>query len=93
MTEANFHQARMLRANMRGASGENVEFTLANMRDVNLSGAVLPDSTFYLVDFTGSDFSGADFSRSIFRSAILGNTNQTRTTFTGAMMPDNSIRP
>jgi hypothetical protein len=29
----------------------------------------------------------------VLRSANMGNTNQTGTVFTGAMMPDNTIHP
>ena len=51
------------------------------------------ESIFYLVDLGGVDMSGANLSRSILRSAILNDTKQAGTIFTGAMMPDNSIHP
>ena len=48
---------------------------------------------FYLVDLGGVDLSGANLSRAILRSANMGDTKQTGTVFTGAMMPDNTIHP
>jgi len=80
-----------LRCDLRGAVGEMVEFTQANLRDANLSSAILRQSIFFLADLSGANLSSADLSQSVLRSANLGNTKQTDTKFTGAMMPDNSI--
>ncbi len=82
-----------MRANLRGASADSVDFTQAVMRDANLSDTLLRESIFFLADLGSVNLSGANLTGAVLRSANLDNTNQAGTLFTGAMMPDNSIHP
>ena len=52
----------MLRANLRGAVADSTDFTDANMREVNLHGAALRQSIFFLADLGVADLSSADLS-------------------------------
>jgi uncharacterized protein YjbI with pentapeptide repeats len=83
----------MLRANLRGVVADATDFTQANMREVDLHGAALRQSIFFLADLGVADLSAADLSYAVLRSANLTNANQAGAILTGAMMPDNTIHP
>jgi uncharacterized protein YjbI with pentapeptide repeats len=90
---ANLHAAILSNANMREVFAEGAVVAEANLRGAVLNAAVLRYSDLYGSDLGDADLSGADFTGSRLLSASLLNSRQEGTIFTGALMPDNTVKP
>jgi uncharacterized protein YjbI with pentapeptide repeats len=83
--------ASFARADLSGVQAVAIHMPEAGLRGARLDGAVLRGGDLYKADLTEASIEGADFREARLLSARLPDS-RARATFTGALMPDNTIQ-
>jgi hypothetical protein len=84
LTEANFENANLQRANLASADLSRSNFLLANFRDADLKKAKLVSAHFIFTNFYWADLRGADLSDAILRKASFEGARLEGASFAGA---------
>jgi uncharacterized protein YjbI with pentapeptide repeats len=93
LNESFLYLTTLIRADLRNATIERAVIGEASLRDANLTGASLRESDLLAADLSGANLTNADFSGTRLMNANLTAAITAGTKFTGALMPDNTVRP
>jgi uncharacterized protein YjbI with pentapeptide repeats len=93
LSGANLYLAVLNHTDLQDMVAESAVWAKTNMRATNLSRSVLRGSDLMDADLAGANLAGADLGQTRLHGALLSDTDQTGTIFTGALMPNNTTAP